>query len=100
MKSDHLPDISEDRTAITTIRAPLTMVLSIVGLLFLGGAVALGALSDDGWRRFFHSYLLNFSFFLSISLGALFFVATQYLCRAGWSVTVRRIEKPEDELAQ
>ncbi len=91
MKSDHLPDIRKDRTSLAAIRAPFTMLLFIVGVLFLGGAVALGAMSDGGWRHFFHSYLLNFGFFLSISLGALFFVATQYACRAGWSVTVRRI---------
>jgi hypothetical protein len=35
--------------------------------------------------------LVAFCFFLSISLGALFFVALQHACRAGWSVSVRRV---------
>lgn len=41
-------------------------------------------------QDFFVSYLTAFSFFLAISLGALFFVMVQHLARAGWSVTVRR----------
>jgi hypothetical protein len=36
------------------------------------------------------SYLTAFSFFLAISLGAIFFVMVQHLARVGWSVTVRR----------
>jgi hypothetical protein len=42
-------------------------------------------------QDFFVSYLTAFSFFLAISLGALFFVMVQHLARAGWSVTVRRV---------
>jgi hypothetical protein len=37
------------------------------------------------------AYLLSLLFFLSISLGGLFFVAVQHLTRAGWSVVVRRM---------
>jgi hypothetical protein len=45
---------------------------------------------EDGLRRFYHSYLTNFAYFLSLSLGALFFVTLHHLVRAGWSVVVRR----------
>jgi hypothetical protein len=38
-----------------------------------------------------HSYLVAFLFFLSLGLGGLFFVVLQFLVRAGWSVTVRRL---------
>jgi len=41
-------------------------------------------------QSFFVSYLTAFSFFLAISLGALFFTMVQHLARAGWSTTVRR----------
>ena len=41
-------------------------------------------------QTFFASYLTAFSFFLAISLGAIFFVMVQHLARVGWSVTVRR----------
>ncbi len=58
----------------------------------VGGVAALAAaflLADAG--RFLAAYLTAFAFWLSLSLGALFFVILQHLTRAGWSVTVRRI---------
>lgn len=62
---------------------------AVVGLLGVAVGVVFGAL--DGWTVFFRSYLLNFSFVLSLALGALFFVMLQHLTRAGWSVSVRRL---------
>jgi len=62
-----------------------------VGILALIAAFALGAAAGDGFKRFSFSYLLNFAYFLSLSLGALFFVGIQYLTKASWSVVVRRI---------
>jgi hypothetical protein len=38
-----------------------------------------------------HAYRTAFAFYLSITLGALFFVMLHHLCRAGWSVTLRRL---------
>ncbi len=65
------------------------------GLAAGAGGLALAVLacffSDGGWRRFFFAYLVNFCFFLSLSLGALFFVALQHATRAGWSVAARRL---------
>jgi hypothetical protein len=46
---------------------------------------------ENSLERFLFSYLHNYLYFLSLSLGALFFVIVHHLCRAGWSVTVRRI---------
>jgi hypothetical protein len=91
MKPDSFPDVREERTTLATVRAPITMVLVLAGVVALGVAVCLGLLGEENRRHFFHSYLLSFCYLLSISLGALFFVATQHLCRAGWSVTVRRL---------
>ncbi len=59
-----------------------------VGLV---AALALGALSGQGWRGFFFAYLHAWAFFASIALGALFFVMLQHLTNAGWSVVVRRL---------
>ena len=42
-------------------------------------------------RLFFHAYLVAFTFYLSITLGALCFVMLQHLTRAGWSISVRRL---------
>ncbi len=60
----------------------------VVGIL---AGIGFGLARHDGWRYFFHSYLLNYCFVLSLALGALFFVALQHITRAGWSVAVRRL---------
>lgn len=62
----------------------------VVGLI--GLAVAIGsALGMYDLRRFFFAYLTAWAFFLSLGVGGLFFVLLQYVTRAGWSVTVRRV---------
>jgi hypothetical protein len=66
---------------------PKLLVAAAAGLL----AAAIGAaMSEEGLRRFLLAYLVAFSFALSLSLGAMFFVLIQHLTRAGWSVLVRR----------
>jgi hypothetical protein len=65
--------------------------LMIAGLLLLGLGVVLGFMRGDKLTYFFHAYLVAFCFYLSISLGGLFFVALQHAARAGWSVAVRRV---------
>ena len=62
----------------------------LLGILALAAGVALGWARHDEWKYFFHSYLLNYCFVLSLALGAWFFVILQHLTRAGWSVVVRR----------
>jgi hypothetical protein len=42
-------------------------------------------------KAFMPSYLLAFTYFFSITLGAAFFVMVQHLTGSAWSVTVRRI---------
>jgi len=63
-------------------------ILSIVALL---GAVlsGMGYMADH--RQFAFSFLVPFLFFLTLALGGLFFVMSQHLIRAGWSVALRRI---------
>jgi hypothetical protein len=63
----------------------------IVGLLGLLAAGVLATSTPTGRADFFHSYLANFMYFLSLSLGGLFFVLIMHLTRAGWSVTLRRL---------
>lgn len=63
----------------------------IVGVVGLIGSVGLGVAANDGFRRFFYSYLIGFMFYLAIALGGLFFVMVQHATKAGWSVNVRRI---------
>ncbi|MDB4678780.1 hypothetical protein OAE79_00450 [Rhodopirellula sp.] len=63
--------------------------------LCIGGLVALLAgwgIANSIHARFGMSvYLTSFMYCISIALGCLFFVILQHLCRAGWSVVVRRI---------
>ena len=62
-----------------------------VGVLGLAAWLFFALTSADGSTRAWFSYLHSFCYFLSLSLGALFFVAIQHVVRATWSVVVRRI---------
>jgi hypothetical protein len=83
--------LADDRTELGSLGPRLTLIASVVAVLGLGTAVVLGLSQGDGLRRFGFSYLVSFAFFLSLSLGALFFVAIQHVTRASWSVVVRRL---------
>lgn len=65
--------------------------LAWVGVVLLGGGGLVALFLDEGPQRYLQSYLLGFSYYLSVALGALFFVLVTHLTRAGWSVTVRRM---------
>lgn len=68
--------------------ARLPMLGGIVGLVALGVSFAAGLGQPE---QLYHSYLTSFYYFLTIALGALFFVLVQFATRAGWSVAVRRV---------
>lgn len=72
---------------------PLPMKVSLGCALFLIVALVIGFASENGMEKFAFSYLQSTFFFLSISLGALFFVMIQQLTRAGWSVVLRRLSE-------
>jgi hypothetical protein len=57
-------------------------------LLGAAGCAILGAANP---KQFFFSWLVSFLFFLSLALGALFFVLIQYATQGGWGIVVRRI---------
>ncbi len=73
--------------------SPLIGKLRTMGMALLGvGAVGLGAtFAVSGQERFFADYLLGFWYFTGISVTMLFFSALQFLARAGWSASIRRI---------
>jgi hypothetical protein len=87
----HFSDHVDEQTTLAGSGRGAALVLGLIGVGALGAAFVLGGMQEDGFRYFFHSYLTNYCFLLSISLGALFFVALQHVTRAGWSVTVRRL---------
>ncbi len=73
-------------------------IAAAVGVLGMAATVGLGFRSSvyepvtaHAVPRFFYSFQVAFTYFLSIALGALFFVLLQHLVKAKWSIVVRRI---------
>lgn len=61
-------------------------------MILLGvGAVGAAVVAATSWDAFMPSYLLAFTYFLGISVTAVFFSALQFLVRAGWSASIRRV---------
>lgn len=91
------PNLPHERTAASDLRSLGVDARRLSPRLLAAGAAVLlvawlvSLLEDQGTAHFFHAYLLNFCYVVSLSLGALFFVLLQHLTRAGWSVCVRRV---------
>ncbi len=68
--------------------AGIAAALGVVGIV---ASLWLARTIDGGVDYLLETYLVSFAFFLSLSLGALFFVMLHHVTRAGWSVVVRRI---------
>ena len=91
METTPITERSGERTTLEGLGGRLCAVAGAIGLAALAVAAVIGWTAGDGLRHFFHAYLTSYAFFLSISLGALCFVAIQHVTRAGWSVAVRRL---------
>ena len=61
-----------------------------IGLAVVG-AVGCAILAPGNPKQFYFSWLLAFLYFLSLALGALFFVLIQYASQGGWGIVLRRI---------
>ena len=76
-----------DKTLIISQDNRIVQKLTIMS--FFGILLSLiGYYVDD---RFFHSYLINYLFFMTLSLGGIFFVLAHHMFGADWSVPLRRI---------
>src|SRR5215218_5619428 len=66
--------------------------IPVIGIAFavLGG-IGCAILGAANPKQFFFSWLVSFLFFLSLAVGALFFVLIQYATQGGWGIVVRRI---------
>ena len=86
-----------DRVALRPDQAAMPPGHAWNRLPVIGGGVAiLGVLicaifGAGNPKQFFFSWLVSFLFFLSLGLGALFFVLIQYASQGGWGIVVRRI---------
>ena len=85
------PDQREEKRNLDDGRTWFSTPAAWVGLILLGGGGAVACFSEDRLQRFLQSYLFAYTFFLTLALGALFFVLISHLTRAGWSVTLRRL---------
>jgi hypothetical protein len=63
----------------------------IAGVVALLGAAGCAIFGMGNPKQFYYSWLVSFMFFLSLALGALFFVLIQYAAQGGWGVVLRRI---------
>ncbi|MBC04444.1 MAG: hypothetical protein CMJ34_14255 [Phycisphaerae bacterium] len=95
MSSSHAskPDLSDSNVRLGTAGEKIQQAAAIVGICGLLASAVIGFTGMFGTTHdfFVKSWLQNYMFVLSISLGALFFVFIQFLARAGWSATVRRV---------
>jgi hypothetical protein len=82
---------SSEQLTLGGLAKPLGRCAWVIGLAGLAAGAVLGWRRDDGLAQFSASYLLNYCFFLSLSLGALFSVAVDHAARAGWNVSLRRL---------
>lgn len=93
MGGHHKPTITvtdDESIRLNPAWQSVRVVSLAAGVVCLLLAMALGMMQQDK-SYFFHSFLTSFVYFLSISLGALFFVPIHFLARAGWNVVVRRV---------
>ncbi len=61
-----------------------------VGAVSLILAVVLSLTAFD-LKRFLFAYLVGYSFFITITVGSLFWVTIMHLTKAGWGIVVRRL---------
>src|SRR4051812_38066055 len=63
----------------------------MAGSVALLGVAVCAILGFANPKQFFFSWLVSFLFFLSLALGALFFVLIQYASQGGWGIVLRRV---------
>lgn len=79
---------SDEKLEIDKEATGLSNILLGVGVVAVGGGVALGLNDQENLLR---SYLAALMYVLSIGLGLLWFVTIQHLVNAKWSIVVRRV---------
>ena len=95
MSSSHAVnvDLSDSNVRLGSSAATVQQVAGLVGIAGLVASAVIGFTGMFGTTHEFllKSWMQNYLFALSISLGAFFFVFIQHLTRAGWSSTIRRV---------
>jgi len=84
-------DITTETRHLDGALRPALTICGLLAALGIAGSLVLAGVGEGGRSHLLETYLVSFAFFLSLSLGALFFVLLQHCTRAGWSVVARRI---------
>lgn len=84
----HSIDLSAERLSLGDAAGKIARIAGLVGVVGLAATAVLGARNP---HQALLSGLVAWAFYLSLVLGALFFVLIQHLTRAGWSVVLRRL---------
>jgi hypothetical protein len=84
-------DITTETRRLDGVVGRVLVFCGILAVVGIAGSLALARATEGGIEHLLETYLVSFAFFLSISLGGLFFVLLQHCTRAGWSVVARRI---------
>jgi hypothetical protein len=74
-------------STLFTLGLILVFIGAVLGIFMKGQ----GSGESAEFKHLIHSYLANFMFIMTIALGALFFILIQFVSRAGWSTSIRRI---------
>ncbi len=87
-------DGTQDNRFLGPLGGRVVWIAGLVGVVGLVASFAIAWLTGDReLDRLWWSYLHNWTFFLTLSLGALFFVILEHLAKAGWSVVLRRVSE-------
>ena len=87
-------DVATDAVRSEQVTIPRGHRLARVGWIGAGvglAAAALGFVVSSDPKQFAFSWLVAFLFFLSLALGALYFVLIHFAMQGGWGVVVRRL---------
>jgi len=84
-------DITQEQRRLGPLGATLWRGGLTFGSVAAAVSIALGFGMSGRADSFFFAYLVNYAFFLSVALGALFFVLVLHVTHAGWGVVARRL---------
>ncbi len=91
MAHSSFPRLEDTNISLDGLGGRVFAVSAAVGVIGLAVTFALGAAAGDGMRHFGYSYLVGFTYILSISLGALTFLPIMYVTKASWDIVIRRL---------
>jgi hypothetical protein len=83
-------EVLRDQRLLDALGKASVRIAGGIGASFLLLSILIGLFVEGASAHFWRAYLFSFAYFLSLSLGALFFVLLQHLTKSTWSVVVRR----------